>query len=63
MDLASGFAQPSLACAEQIWEWGLKLASATNTLVKYGNFSGVFGSWLRPEEKRSAAETSAGALS
>jgi hypothetical protein len=32
MDLASGFAQPSLACAEQIWEWALYPASVSKPL-------------------------------
>jgi hypothetical protein len=42
MDRASGFAQPSLACAEQIWERAQNPASAPKALFSIVIFYSAF---------------------
>jgi hypothetical protein len=63
MDLASGFAQPSLACAEQIWERAQNPASASKALFSIVIFCGAFDRERRLEANKPNAATVAGGLS
>ena len=60
MDPADGFAQPSLACAEQIWERAQNPASASKALFSIVIFCGAFDRERRLDGAQSREHVSLG---